>query len=557
MRNPRHPISPEIARNRVFQFFHDGTFSRTPDIEARHDDMRAFIEEAAGISLYKERRRETETRMAEARENLARLQDLRDEVDSQIRHLQRQARVARRYQDCKTQERTLSAELLGLKLRELDSGAQVQDGAVRGCELAMQQALADQRSAEAGVERQRTSHDELGEALATVQGRYYELGAEVTRAQESIRYGRERRESARSDLTKVDASLGALAGQIVSDQEQLETLRAELTALEPLAAERTHSEASAAAALSAADSQLTAWHERWESHNRDFGAAAQSAEVEAARIEQLETQSKRLQAQAERLRGENAELLSVQDDATLASRSELDAQAHAQAEARTLELNQVLAQLQRLRGEQQSSDERLERLRAEREQSRAELMALDALQKAALCEKNPSAGAWLASLPAAHSAPRLAQLLAVDAGWERAVETVLGEYLEAVQVEALEQLAPALAGLEGGTVGFFAGLVRAWPPRHARMVIAGAYRRHAGRGAASAKRARARGIIDNADRRVGRAPVAARESRWGRARGCARARTAPEATARGERGGRWTRAAHRAGNQRTARSHRR
>ena len=176
-------------------------------MKARHDDMRAFIEEAAGISLYKERRRETETRMAETRENLARLQDLRDEVDSQIRHLQRQARVARRYQDCKTQERTLSAELLALRLRELDSGAQVQDGAVRGCELAMQQALADQRAAEAGVERQRSSHSELGEALAGVQGRYYELGAEVTRAQESIRYGRERRESARSDLTKADASL--------------------------------------------------------------------------------------------------------------------------------------------------------------------------------------------------------------------------------------------------------------------------------------------------------------------------------------------------------------
>src|SRR6202451_2284728 len=113
--------------------------------EARHDDMRAFIEEAAGISLYKERRRETETRMAEARENLARLQDLRDEVDKQIRHLQRQANTARRYQELKAQERTLSAELLALRLRELDSGATLQDSAVRECELAMQQALADQR----------------------------------------------------------------------------------------------------------------------------------------------------------------------------------------------------------------------------------------------------------------------------------------------------------------------------------------------------------------------------------------------------------------------------
>ncbi|MGA2563626.1 MAG: chromosome segregation protein SMC [Steroidobacteraceae bacterium] len=424
-------------------------------VEARHDDMRAFIEEAAGISLYKERRRETESRMAEARENLARLQDLRDEVDSQIRHLQRQAKVARRYQEYKTQERTLGAELLALKLRALDSGAQLQDGAVRGCELAVQQALAEQRAAEAALERRRALHNDLGEAHARAQGRYYELAAEVTRTQESIRYGRERRESTRSDLAKVDASLAALASQILSEQQQLEALRTELMGLEPLALTRTEDEASAAAALSTAESQLASWHERWESHNREFGSAAESAKVELARIEQLETQSTRLQAQAERLRGEHAELLSPQTDATLASCSELDAAAHAAAEARTLELDQLLAQLQRLRAEQQASDERLERERAEREQSRAELMALDALQKAALCEKNPSAGAWLAGLPAAKGAARLAQLLAVDAGWERAVETVLGEYLEAVQVEALEQLAPALAGLEGGAVGFF------------------------------------------------------------------------------------------------------
>jgi chromosome segregation protein len=104
-------------------------------IEARHDDMRLFIEEAAGVSLYKERRRETEMRMADTRENLARLQDLRDEIDKQIRHLQRQANTARRYQELKAQERTLTAELLALRLRELDSGAAVQDSAVRECEL--------------------------------------------------------------------------------------------------------------------------------------------------------------------------------------------------------------------------------------------------------------------------------------------------------------------------------------------------------------------------------------------------------------------------------------
>src|ERR1700722_16810252 len=100
--------------------------------------MRALVEEAAGISLYKESRRETEESMADTRENLARLQDLRDEVDKQIRHLQRQANVARRYQELKAQERNLTAELLALRLRELDSGAAVQDSTVRSCDIAMQ-----------------------------------------------------------------------------------------------------------------------------------------------------------------------------------------------------------------------------------------------------------------------------------------------------------------------------------------------------------------------------------------------------------------------------------
>ncbi|MGH8257530.1 MAG: chromosome segregation SMC family protein, partial [Steroidobacteraceae bacterium] len=115
--------------SRSYAIIEQGTISRV--IEARADDMRAFIEEAAGISLYKERRRETESRIGDTRENLARLNDLREEVDKQIRHLQRQAGAARRYQEFKTRERNLTAELLALKLRELDAGAAEQDHSVR------------------------------------------------------------------------------------------------------------------------------------------------------------------------------------------------------------------------------------------------------------------------------------------------------------------------------------------------------------------------------------------------------------------------------------------
>src|SRR5580658_1884060 len=267
---------------RSYAIIEQGMISRI--IEARAEDMRAFVEEAAGISLYKERRRETEARMADTRENLARVQDLRDEVEKQIRHLQRQANVARRYQELKAQERNLTAELLALRLRELDSGAAVQDSAVRECELTVQQALADQRSSEAAIERQREFYAELSEAASRVQGRFYELGAEVTRAEESIRYTRELRERARSDLSQVNVSLASLAQQIAHDEQLLSALRAEIAALEPQVEERRSSEQLAAGALADAEAELALWQQSWEDFNRQLGAAGQSEQVESARI---------------------------------------------------------------------------------------------------------------------------------------------------------------------------------------------------------------------------------------------------------------------------------
>ena len=439
--------------SRSYAIIEQGMISRV--IEARHDDMRAFIEEAAGISLYKERRRETEGRITDTRENLARVQDLRDEVDKQLRHLQRQAGVARRYQELRSQERYLSAELLALRLRELDAGAALQDHTVRECELSMQRSLADQRAAEAAIDRQREFQVELNAALALIQARYYELGAAVTRTEENIRYRRELRERARADLAQIHAQTDTLSQQQRRDEEQLAALRSELADLEPLAATRRDGEAVAAGALSAAEAALAEWQQRWETFNGELGAAGQSAQVESARIEQLENQRHRLQAQADRLALELEALTAAQTDSQLLALGARETEARALAESLGAELSGALEQVQQLRVEQQQSDARLERLRQEREHARSELMSLEALQQAALREKNARAQGWLAALPGAQARPRLAETLEVDAGWERAVETVLGDYLEAVEVETLDALAAPLDGLDGGSLSFF------------------------------------------------------------------------------------------------------
>src|SRR5215475_12303030 len=245
---------------RSYAIIEQGMISRV--IESKADDMRAFIEEAAGISRYKERRKETESRIHETRENLERLQDLRDEIEKQIRHLQRQASTARRYQALKENERRLTAELLALRMRDLDSGVEVHDSAMREREMAMQAALADQRAAEAAIEKQRAFHGEQSDRVAAVQGRYYEIGAEISRLEQNVQHARTLRERQRTDLAQAHSTLADLASHIGRDERQLTDLRAEIARIAPELEQVQAAEAAAAESLEAAERQLQEWQQR-------------------------------------------------------------------------------------------------------------------------------------------------------------------------------------------------------------------------------------------------------------------------------------------------------
>jgi chromosome segregation protein len=418
-------------------------------IEAKSDDMRAFVEEAAGISRYKERRKETESRIKETRENLERLQDVRDEIEKQIRHLQRQAATARRYQAFKETERRLTAELLALRLRDLDSGAEVHDSAMRERDLAMQAALADQRAAEAAIEKQRAFHNEQSERVSAVQGRYYEVGADISRMEQTIQHSRELRERQRSDLEQARSTLSDLASHIERDERQLATVREEIARLEPEVEGVQLAETAAAEALDAAERELQAWQQRWEEFNRALGSADQTTQVERARIEQLENQLRRLTAQADRMALERDALAAQESNEQLTILSEQEFVARAESEELAKALSGALEQVQTLRTEQFAAEKRLEAARGDRERARAELTSLEAVQKAALSDSAGKAAEWLAGTGLTHR-PRVAQTLDVESGWERAVETALGDYLEAVCVEDLDGLAQALEGFAKG-----------------------------------------------------------------------------------------------------------
>jgi len=432
---------------RSYAIIEQGMISRV--IEARPDDLRAFLEEAAGISRYKERRRETENRIGHTRENLDRLNDLREEVEKQIRHLQRQAATARRYQTLKDEERKLQAELLALRLQNLDAEAGVRDAATESRETGMQAVLADLREAEAQIERIRADQSSKADVLGAIQSRFYAAGGEVTRLEQGIQYARELRQRQRADLEQAQAQVAELTGVTLRDRRQLDALAEELATMEPGLDAAHAQEAATAQTLNDGEQSLAVWQQSWDAHALSVADAQRETGVERARIEQLEGQQRRLLLQQERQESERALLAGAQPEVALERLAELAALARDAGQKAAAELQDLLAELSVTREREREQAQALNALRARSQAALGTLVSTEALQQAALGKASGKVAEWLKS-KSLDRQPRVAQQLRVERGWERAVETVLGSYLEAVCVDGLDSVTDLLASFDGG-----------------------------------------------------------------------------------------------------------
>jgi chromosome segregation protein len=457
---------------RSYAIIEQGMISRI--IEARPDDLRAFLEEAAGISRYKERRRETESRIAQTRENLDRLNDLREEVEKQIRHLQRQAATARRYQTLKEEERKLQAELFALRLQSLDAEAGVRDAASVHCDTAMQAAVADLREAEVRIEKIRVEQSAKSDALRAIQERFYSAGSEVTRVEQSIEHAREMRERQRADLEQAEAQVSELAGVIERDRSQLAALAQELATAIPGLDAAHEEERAAAVELERCEQALTSWQQASDAHAQSAASGQRETQVERARIEQLENQQQRLLQQRERHETERSALAQLEPTlalGTLAQQADLARDAGQKAAA---DLAQLLHELASARDQEREQSESLKALRVRWQQSLGLKVSTEALQQAALGKASGKITEWLKSKSLDQN-PRVAQQLRVEHGWERAVETVLGSYLEAVCVDGLDSVTDLLGGFDGGhLVVVSAGAGAPADPASLRAKVSGA-----------------------------------------------------------------------------------
>lgn len=432
---------------RSYAIIEQGMISKL--IEAKPEELRVYIEEAAGISKYKERRKETESRMRRTQENLERLTDIRDELERQLQHLQRQAQAAEKYTELKKEERTKKAQLNALRWKRLDADAGQRELKISELETEYEKYVAEQRNIDAQVEELREQHVEASETFNAVQASYYQVGSDIARFEQSMQHQKEKVAQIHLDLVETERLLMESQRELDKDQEALEELNEQLSILEPGLDIAKAADEEAQEALLQKEQAMQDWQQKWEQFNQNAVGPQQQAQVLQSKIAHQEQVIERTNRRLQTLYQERDSLIT-------------DPEAEA--------IEELLMQTEELEGQMEQHQSRFDELTEQLEQSRHELetkrgqltdtrhkftelsgrkATLEALQQAAMGEAGSGVMNWLESHQLQHK-DRLASRIHVNNGWDKAVETVLGNYLQAVCVDELDSLTDGLHRLNEG-----------------------------------------------------------------------------------------------------------
>ena len=435
---------------RSYAIIEQGMISRL--IEAKPDDLRDFLEEAAGISRYKERRRETEHRMRHTVENLERLNDLREELARRLAHLARQAAQAERFRALEATQSELEAEHLALQWRVHDAQAARDARRVAGRQNRLDAALAAQRRIEAELEKARSAHAAAMDEYNRQYRSTIDAGAEVARTEASIQAIRRRREEVAGALDEEAERAEAAGRQIESARRQRETLAGQLAREEPALAELRERASGARCELDRIEEEVLGLQAEFEAMSERERAPARTVHAEQARIHHLESGIGELETRARSLESEHGGLDPDALERSFDTARRRLAEMERAFEAIEAEQSNARDAVQAKRDSVRAAEKALHDARATLGRHRGRFASLDALQQEALGTEAAGPADWLEARALADT-PRLAQALRVAPGWERAVEAVLGARLQAVRAGAFEVLAAdAAATLAQGTL---------------------------------------------------------------------------------------------------------
>ena len=411
---------------RAYAIIGQGTVSRI--IEAKPEELRVFLEEAAGVTRYKERRKETEGRLSDTRENLARLEDIRQELGAQINRLESQAEVAERYQNLQAELISTQQKLWALKLHEGRTDAELLAAGLSTAQIELEETVARQRNIEAELESLREAYYTANDAVQTAQSAFFSINAEVATIEADIRHRQETRRNLEARLLQLNADRESWKQRQAQAEEDL----IRWSELQEHAAMRL---AQTREMLERAQEGLPAF----EDAEREAQAQASQFRGELSGLEQrlqvaqanrsnAERNLVRVNQQIERLQRDEAALTPPDADRIqeLAEQRETAAMSLGELQEKQSSAEEHLGVAEQA---VQEATEQQRTLHQEFTQTQARHQALKQLQ-----ERVQSSGTlpdWLRKA-GLQERPALWQEIRVASGWELAVEAVLRDRLKAV-----------------------------------------------------------------------------------------------------------------------------
>jgi len=420
-------------------------------IEAKPEEMRVYLEEAAGVSKYKERRRETENRIQHTKDNLARLNDVRAELDKQLNTLKRQSNAAEKFKLLKEEERLLRAQWLAIQWRHYDSRLVSKTLHIQQQATGLEARQAELNDINLQFEYKRDAKRLADDQFQDVQRHYYSIGSEVTRLEQDIQYHQARRQQWEADYAQAEHDWLESKTHLDESEQTLEELTTEMHTLGPQAAAALEEAEAAFEELTDQEDAMQTWQIQWEAFNKQTARNMQIAEVEQTRIQHLEQTITALQQRITTLNQDKDQFdFSQLDTETLELEEQLSA-LHATMEEHKQQLQDVQKNRTQLQAQQQQTTEELNQVRKELQALNGQQASLEALQETAQGLRNNPVVEWLQKHQLEQK-PRLAQALDVTPGWENAVETVLGTYLQAICVDELADVASLVEQFTSGNL---------------------------------------------------------------------------------------------------------
>ena len=454
---------------RAYAIIGQGMISRI--IEARPEELRVFLEEAAGVSRYKERRRETGNRLADTRENLTRVEDILRELNGQIERLERQAEVARQFRDLESERDRRQKLLWALRRDEAEAERQRLAAQTAEAQAQLEARIADQRSIEAEIETVREAHYAAGDTVHAAQGAFYECNAEVSRIEGEIRLVSQTQGQLRERLDSVEAQ--SHRAQLQQDQAraELEITRIQLDGARARSDELSEVVANASDDFPQVEGRARDARIRVDEARAQVAQTRQAIELSSVHTRRAGESLEAARRRRDRLDDEAGSLQAFRPEALDAAVEALAAAEHTDhltaAELATTEEAWTSLDAQRgpAREVQREAEGRLTRIEAR-------IAALRQLQERV--ESQAKVQPWLAR-HGLEGLSRLWRKLRIDAGWETAIESVLRERVNALEVGRIETVAQLVADAPPSKVGFFAaapGLPPAPAPAGLRSLAA-------------------------------------------------------------------------------------